>query len=431
MCDTNNPDIQNPRAPTAEERFGDLLTISPDTLATLASEVRQKLTTDAFTTATVIERLTGSNSLIHVVEFDDKLRYIIRLPRSGRPGHFTETAKRALIARVEMMRFIRKRTMIPMPEIYDFNASVENTLEAPYVVESFIPGTSVADAWFDESGPMPLDEKRLRILDSVAEAMAQLRGFYFDKIGTVGVDDQGHRRMYPSFYAEKSEAGIQYAAYGPYESTVEFLRDRLAVTSVEGGGDNPYDTGCRIFLDMMISCLPLSTKRRTDDRETFVLAAPQFESKNIRVDEQYNVTGIIDWDGAHTMPRFLGYAVFPGWITRDLDPVAYGWPYDTREDSPEQLKRYRLLYNRKMQGLLRGVGDARFVNKTHIFEAILAAIENPAARMEIVRTLVAKAFPASLDTAARLIEDAGDGELLRRDSERLRGGFEALLSIPR
>ncbi|RAL00326.1 uncharacterized protein BO80DRAFT_408631 [Aspergillus ibericus CBS 121593] len=412
MSDANHPGIQSPHTPV-EERFGALLAINPDALTTLASDIRRKLTTDTFTTATLIERLTGSNYLIHVIEFDDKLRYVIRLPCSGRPGHFTEPAKRALIARVEMMRFIRKRTMIPMPEIYDFNASAANVLEAPYVVEGFISGTSVADVWFDESGPMSLEEKRLRILDSVAEAMAQLRGFYFDKIGTM------------------SDTGIQYAEYGPYESTVEFLRDRLAVTSNEGLGSSPYEIGCRIFLDMMISCLPLSTKRRTDDRETFVLAVPQFESKNIRLDEYCNVTGIIDWEGAHTMPRFLGYAVFPGWITRDLDPVVYGWPYDTREDSPEQLKRYRLLYNRKMQGLLRGVGDARFVNKTHIFEAILAAIENRTARIEIVRTLVAKAFPASLDTAARLIEDAGDGELLRRDSERLKGGFEALLSIPR
>ncbi|OOG01128.1 hypothetical protein ASPCADRAFT_38697 [Aspergillus carbonarius ITEM 5010] len=411
MSDTDNPDVEKPRTPPVEERFGALLTISSDTLTTLASEVRRKLTTDTFTTVTLIEHLTGSHNLIHVVEFDDKLRYIIRLPRNGRPGHFTETARRALIAKVEMMRFIRKRTMIPMPEIHDFSASVENILGAPYIVESFIQGTSVADAWFDASGPMSLDEKRLRILDSVAEAMAQLRGFYFEKIGTVGKD-------------------IRYAEYGSYGSTAEFLRDRLAVTFGEGVGDNAYHTGCRIFLDMMISCMPLSTRRRTDDRETFVLAVPQFESKNIRVDEQCNVTGIIDWDGAHTMPRFLGYAVFPGWITRDLDPVGYEWPYDTREDSPEQLKRYRLLYNRKMQGLLRGVGDARFVSKTHIFEAIFAAIVNPAARMEIVRTLVAKAFPASLDTAARLIEDAGDGELPRRDSERLRGGFEALLSIP-
>lgn len=84
-----------------------------------------------------------------------------------------------------------------------------------------------------------------------------------------------------------------------------------------------------------------------------------------------------------------------------------------------------------MQGLLNKVGDARFVNKTHIFASILLAIDNPAARREIVQALVAKVFPAKLEKATRLIENAGNGELGRQDRERLREGFDLLLSISR
>ncbi|PYH56288.1 uncharacterized protein BO96DRAFT_456817 [Aspergillus niger CBS 101883] len=432
MSDRSVTGSSTPHPASAAEQLGDLLTINRDALTTLAVEVRRKQTIDTFTTASVLSCHKGSRNVIHVVEFDDQMRYIIRLPISCRPGHCTETAKRALVAKVEMMRFIQKRAHFPMPEVYDFDASPENILGTSYIIESFIPGTLVSDAWFDNSGTMTLDQKRLRILDCVAETMAKLHRFCFDGISTLGPDVHGDLRVLPCYYSRKGVGtDVQYAEYGPYESTVDFLRERLLISPGGTEEEGPFDVGCLIMLEMMIGCMPLSTSQKDEAAETFVLAVPQFDSVNIRIDEQCNVSGIIDWDGVQTMPRFLGYATFPKWIMRDMDPVERGWSLESQEDSAEQLRWYRLLYNRKMQGLLNGVGDARFVNKTHIFSSILLAIDNPAARKEIVRTLVGKVYPAKLEKATRLIEDAGNGELLRQDRERLLGGFGLLFSISR
>ncbi|RAK93705.1 hypothetical protein BO79DRAFT_267978 [Aspergillus costaricaensis CBS 115574] len=430
--DTSGTGTKLPHLAPAKEQFNDLLTISRVALTTLAVEVRRKQTIDTFTTASVLFCHEGSRNVIHVVEFDDQVRYIIRLPISCRPGHCTETAKSALIAKVEMMQFIQKRAHFPMPEVYDFDVSSENVLETPYIVESFVPGTLVSDAWFDDSGAMSLDQKRLRILDSVAETMAKLHRFCFDGIGTLGPDVHGDLRVLPCYHSRKgSGTDVLYAEYGPYESTVDFLRERLLRSPSGKEEEGAFDVGCLIMLEMMIGCMPLSTSQKDEKDETFVLAVPQFDSTNIRVDEQCNVSGIIDWDEVQTMPRFLGYATFPKWIMRDMDPVEHEKSLDTQEDSAERLRWYRLLYNRKMQGLLNKVGDARFVNKTHIFASILLAIDKPAARREIVQALVAKVFPAKLEKATRLIENAGNGELGRQDRERLREGFDLLLSISR
>ena len=38
------------------------------------------------------------------------------------------------------------------------------------------------------------------------------------------------------------------------------------------------------------------------------------------VDEQGNVTGLIDWNLTQTMPRCVRYARYHGWTTRDWDP---------------------------------------------------------------------------------------------------------------
>ncbi|PWY81859.1 hypothetical protein BO70DRAFT_406062 [Aspergillus heteromorphus CBS 117.55] len=428
---SESSDAEDLNTASPEGRFGELLDIPSDSIVIVAINTRREFTTNTFTSAALVKRIEGARSLIHIVEFDDKLRYVVRLPFSGGHDRYTDIAKGAFVAKVKMMQVIKKRTHFPMPEIYDFDASFENEIEAPYVVESFIPGNPISDVWFEESGLMPLEEKRLRILDSVADTMAQLRGHQFDLIGAIEANNRGHQMTNPCHSFKISDSDMWYEESGPYSATVTYMLSRMLdpPSKTPRKKEAPPEAGCRMFLEMMVLCLPLSTDWESDDRESFVLSVPHFDASNILIDDQLHVTGFIDWDEVKTMPRFLGFASFPNWITRDLDPVVYNYPEDEHEDSPELLTRYRLLYNRKMKSLLHGEPEVRFMNKSHIFGAIYNAIMNPTARMEIVRTLVAKAFPTSLDGATRLIIKAGDGTLLRQDKERLNGGFEALLSV--
>jgi hypothetical protein len=83
------------------------------------------------------------------------------------------------------MRFIKDETTIPLPEVYAFDTTSENEIRVPYIVMSFIDGFTVNSLWFDNTGPTPLEERRLRILDTIAEAMSQLQKFQFDKIGSL------------------------------------------------------------------------------------------------------------------------------------------------------------------------------------------------------------------------------------------------------
>ncbi|KAK3329701.1 hypothetical protein B0H66DRAFT_35093 [Apodospora peruviana] len=85
----------------------------------------------------------------------------------------------------------------------------------------------------------------------------------------------------------------------------------------------------------------LSLLQESTTQEGFVLAVPDFDSQNIMTDDQGNLTGLIDRDFVQTMPRCLGYSRYPGWITRDWNPLMFGWPGSSRENSPEELERYR------------------------------------------------------------------------------------------
>ncbi|OJK00481.1 hypothetical protein ASPACDRAFT_28292 [Aspergillus aculeatus ATCC 16872] len=402
---------EQPHDEFLQERFGKLFDISNEALVELALSVRSKYITNTQATAKVLEHWIGTYNLIHVIGFSDGLKYVIRVPASARHGQMSEAAQRALVSQARMMRFIKKRTMIPMPDVFDFDAGFANPLKTPYIVLSYIPGRMVAEAWFDRSGPVQLEEKRLRILDSVAEAMAQLRGFQFEQIGSLD-DDGGH-----VFHVQQC---------GPFSSSTAYLRHRLQ--RVTQWTEIPSDRGCRVLLDLMIDCLPRSTRRRSDPHESFVLSVPDLSAKNVLVDEQGAVTGFVDWDGAHTMPRYLGYSSFPGWITTDLNPLHFIWAEDF-EEAPGLLKQYRLLYNRKMQGLLRGSGDAKFVHKSHIYEAMHLAVCTLRPRLEIVTTLVAKAFPTNTEVAMNLIMLAGEGRLSTHDKDQLTRGFQLLFAI--
>ncbi|KAM5342314.1 hypothetical protein ACJ41O_013280 [Fusarium nematophilum] len=81
-------------------------------------------------------------------------------------------------------------------------------------------------------------------------------------------------------------------------------------------------------------------------------------------------------------------ARYPGWITRDWDPLMHGWPKIEPEDSPEALERYRVYYNTELGRALDWKGDWWCTEKSHIAEAIWIAVLNRQNRLEICRKFV-------------------------------------------
>ena len=188
----------------------------------------------------------------------------------------------------------------------------------------------------------------LNTLDTLARAMSQLQKFQFPMIGSLESEDgvsEGKSRIGPCYRWDEGIFGDedygmnpQIDEFGPFESSKSYLRHHA-----QHYGDptkrSPLAIGSRALLDMIISSLPLSTERTSGTRETFALSLPDFDSQNIMVNKHGHLTGLIDWDNAETVPRFLGCSSYPGWITQDWDPIIYSYPENKeRENSPEELK---------------------------------------------------------------------------------------------
>lgn len=150
-------------------------------------------------------------------------------------------------------------------------------------------------------------------------------------------------------------------------------------------------------------------------RDGFVISLRDFGSQNIMVDDQGNVTGLIDWDLAQTMPRHVGYARYPGWITRDWDPLMYGWPKMTdTEDSPGTLDAYRAHYNKELGRALNWKGDWDLTDKPRFSEAAWIAAMNWHNRLEICRKLVQVVVGEDV-SATQVLYDIGVGDHSEND----------------
>ena len=442
-----------------KDTFGPLLDIDDESIVALVSNKLEKITGKKCpSTGRVVSRNNGSYNLVHVVEFGNLAKYVVRVPCNAWGGQFTETDQHSLTSQALAMRFIKKQTSIPIPEVYYFDVTQENEIGAPYILMGFVSGLTVNELWFEQTGPTPLEERRLRILDSLAKAMSQLQKFQFDKLGSLQFNPESPDdtpTIGPCYRWEEEEVNkmkkkkkkkekeeeekkpenadrrpiFWLSEYGPFTSSKSYLE--YCMDNHGFRGDIDFQRGSRILTRMMIQHLPPTKKDSTD--ETFVLVPPDFNYQNIMADEQGNLTGIIDWDNLQTMPKFYGYSRYPSWLTRDWDPFVYHYPlFSDRENSPEELKRYRARYKATMQKMLRGVGDSKFTAKTHIFEAVCIAAADYIPRIDIVKGIVRHLFPEKDDLGAfEVLCDIAEGDLTLKEVKQLDSKFRALLSVPK
>jgi aminoglycoside phosphotransferase (APT) family kinase protein len=340
---------------------------------------------------------------VHILEADGT-RLVIRVPATGWGAGMTPAAERALRSQAATMRLIRQQTTVPVPEIYDLDTTVNNKIGAPYICMSFVPGRPVSRVWFDDSVSRPREELRRSILASVARAMAQFSRLHgFDRIGSVMEAEEGSISIGPVYeWREDDDGSVVIEASGPFDSASAYLQARSRVEPRPK--DTLWSRAEAKVMDVLKDCLA-----SLDSPEGFVLCPPDFDSQNIMVDEHGHVTGIIDWDLAQTMPRRAGYARYLSWITRDWDPLMYGWPARAdSEDSPAALERYRAYYNAELGKALRWRQDWRFTEMSHVVEAVWNAVMSPLSRREICRKFVQVAVGEDVD-ALDVMYDIGEG----------------------
>lgn len=339
--------------------------------------------------------LCGSYHIVFALEFDDGIKWMLKISANGHRFDSDSVASAALTSEARTMQLIKAETAIPVPAVYAFEVSSQNILNVPFILMERIDGQPLYRRWFDDETPKAsLEHFRIKALQSLAEAMAQLNKFTLTRGGALQFDASGKPiglrgakvvdaiAMWNRGAASEnqSQAGEDNADnHNQNNGLEEGYRNDARIDAEDqkanqdknekSGQDNTNDDvgdediicekgpfecpksaflfdldrpnayseshvyvkGCYKALRMFID---LAISNHNDNRRRFVLTHPDLDVQNVLVAEDGTLRGLIDWDGVASVPREIGCAQYPLWLMRDWVPFYY--LYDIQERGPEE-----------------------------------------------------------------------------------------------
>ena len=275
--------------------------------------------------------LFGSYNILYAIEFADGLRWLLKIPAVGYHGRWTESDARAITSEALTMQLVKRKTTIPVPEVFLYQSTLENELNCPFILMEFIEGVSLHDFWFDNShSPTEIEQRRTQILEKVASAIIQLNQFRFSEGGSILFDDGGNPGIGPMRCVDQQamldrlqtddedETSIMFEV-GPFKSQKDYFHCMLDRRETP---PDKFSRGFHKLLRLFLAWMPYTDNAT---KPSFVLAHPDFDIQNIIVSPEGELRGIIDWDGVTAVPSCFGNESYPSWLTRDWDPMMYGY----------------------------------------------------------------------------------------------------------
>ncbi|KAF7291402.1 Altered inheritance of mitochondria protein 9, mitochondrial [Mycena indigotica] len=256
----------------------------------------------------------GGFNLLFLVVFNDKTDVLVRFRMPDTCSYLVRTWKLpwqpvdSIQCEVATYSFLRRRTQIPVPEVYGWSTT-GSELGAPYLVMSRIQGV-----------PLSMEESPV-FLDRIAEQLAGFEnqlcenplpqiGSLVDETGTVGpLVCEGNDRFVPDQRGPFSTSKEFILAYIEHELAVlrdeeTWLKMRAVLAERNGGvGALPkaYATAWLSLLQAAILQVPDGPSP-----EIFRLAHVDVFEQNIilRAPDDPTIVGVIDWQGARVLPRW-------------------------------------------------------------------------------------------------------------------------------
>ncbi|KAH8736101.1 hypothetical protein BGZ61DRAFT_472463 [Ilyonectria robusta] len=363
----------------------------------------------------VVRNLNSTNVTITVQVDDYKVVFWSPRTASNLGVPFPET-RQNFMTHWAILNLLVMLENFPSPKILDWNPYAHPLLEAPYICMTHLPGQRLSDAWFDKSNLIPLEQRRLRTLQCIAEAIATLS------------NDKEYTRILSSNLQPESHY-LQTDVENNGDSTEAVLSSPNFCTDRESFNllfeDNGMD-GAQKFALMMSEMLPI-----TDSPASFVLRTPCLEMENILVDEEGSIAGLLHWEGTTAWPAWMG-STYPAWICQDVVADMDGYKNDL---SHETALEYRRFFRQQLNAKLEDPDDRQWCKASHIRRLIWLAATDVDARPWICASVLAKLLGIPLDTdedyskhrgeLAQKLAQMGSPDYPEEDFQALRVKFKA------
>ncbi|KAJ5865219.1 uncharacterized protein N7529_007135 [Penicillium soppii] len=208
--------------------------------------------------------------------------------------HTPELRDYILGSEVSTLQFLSK-TKVPVPAVFDFNPDESNPVGVGYILMEKLPGKSLR--W-----SLASPKQRQKVTSQLADIYIELKGFPFSMMGSF--DQQNSSHIGP--IARESLADFEnrhMRILGPYTSSEEYFNAHIRlildlIIRQESYVNRPVDAFLihRFLLEIISKTI---SKNHLDDGMFYLKHADE-KGDQILVDNEFNITGIIDWEWAQT-----------------------------------------------------------------------------------------------------------------------------------
>jgi len=246
----------------------------------------------------------GHNNIVFEIAFSDASQWIARVRLPDDKSNERDLVETSIMSEIATITLIASRTSIPVPKIHSFEVDATNTFGFRYLLMQALPGHHL-DTGLSRSIPREYWDK---VADQLSDYWHQLSCLRFDRIGRLWCGRNIDQR-------EPTLISIEGVG-GPFLTSLEYFyalrRSHNQHIEAAYASDKEWETSSWILEQSLPSMI-------IDNyiHGPFPICHMDFHYNNILIDDDFNITGIIDWSDAQTVPleRFTitpEFATFPG-----------------------------------------------------------------------------------------------------------------------
>jgi isoamyl acetate esterase len=288
----------------------------------------------------------GGVNILFELEFADCF-WIARIRRPDEV-YPTEGTDSVMESEVTTMRFVYNNTNIPVPAIYGYDAHFgsQNKVGMPYILMEAMPGRRLYGGGRADFIP---DGHKIKVYQQTVDFIVQLYQLEFSEIGMLFADNNipSGIRVGPIH-----DQNYRISPYGPFTNALDFYHSRWELLSKYhhsnglAGQEPPLPSHIIVDEEMPGALQSLVYQRSING--PFRLVHPDFQISNFLFDDEYAITGLVDWSGCQTVP-LESFARHPSKIIPDPDEFLDFWGDLLSPDMRSQWGKRREMFLRVLK----------------------------------------------------------------------------------